>query len=45
MSLTFRLHSSIGLIPVSMLILSFSAIVLPACAISISSFSFVGILT
>jgi len=44
MSLTFRLCSSIGLSPVSLLIVSLSDSVGLALAISISIFSFVGIL-
>ena len=44
MSLTLRLHSSTGLNPVSMLIVSCVASVLDAFAMNISSFSFVGIL-
>jgi len=44
MSLTLRLHSSTGLIPVSMLIWSFVAMRLPALAMSISIFSLVGVL-
>lgn len=43
MSLTFRLCSSIGLKPVSLLIVSLIDSVLPALAISISILSFVGI--
>ena len=44
MSLTFRLCSSFGLNPVSLLIVSLSDSVGLALAISISIFSFVGIL-
>ena len=44
MSLTFRLHSSVGLSPVSLLIVSLSDSVLPALAISLSMFSVVGVL-
>jgi len=43
MSLTFRLHSSIGLSPVSLLIVSFVDMVLRALAISMFMFSVVGI--
>ena len=45
MSLTLRLHSSIGRKPVSLLINSFVAKFLLAYVMSISIFSFVGILT
>jgi len=44
MSLTFRLHSSIGLKTVSLLSVSLVAKVLPELAMSISSLSLVGIL-
>jgi len=44
MSFTLRLHSSIGLNPHSLLIVSFVARVFPDAEIIISSFSFVGIL-
>ena len=43
MSLTFRLCSSIGLNPVSLLIVSLIDSILPELAISISNFSVVGI--
>ena len=44
LSLTLRLHSSMGLKPVSLLILSLIDNILPAEAMSFSSFSLVGIL-
>jgi len=44
MSLTFRLHTSIGRIPVSLLSFSFVASILPDEAIICSNFSEVGIL-
>jgi len=43
MSLTFRLCSSIGLSPVSLLILSFIDSILPVPAINVSIFCVVGI--
>ena len=44
MSFTFRLHSSMGLNPVSLLIVSFVARVFPDAEIIICNFSEVGIL-